>query len=1063
MASTAETEEETFSRGAVVRIKLRNFLTYDEVTVNPGPRLNLLIGPNGSGKSTVVAALVLGLAGSPQILGRAPQLSLYVKEGTQEGFIELELFDPNGNQVISRTIRGNHSTWALNGEKVKEERVKRVVADLNIQVDNLCQILPQERVQDFVKMNAQALLEGTEKAVGYAGMHEDHVFLKDKDSTKELLTRQVAEHRSKLGEVEENIETLQVSVDNDMKRKKFERTAARLRDRREWLKYELARTETARLRKVKEDAETELNEAKRALEPRRQRLALCEKEEKSFQLKLDTCNAQLRDERKAMEVQNKQAKKYEVEIENFIQKQEERETREQERQQREAGLRQKLETVLRDLANAEDPGPALEAEIRDCNAAVKQLSAGVGRCQDEQEAANREYSELQGRVNGLKEGLRRVQSVTDQKLELLQRRNRDAYNAVLWLRQNRDKFAHPIHEPMILLLDVDDVRMAKYVQAAVPWTDLLAFTCETRADMNLFLQELREHQRLRVSCVLSDPAVSLDSLRPQRTQEQLRQLGFQGTVGDLFRAPDAVRRYLYKTHKLHNIPVADVDGEAATRVLRATQGQQGLNSYMIGDLKYRSGQSQYGSRLPWTSTEPLARPDQLFTLTADTARERELCGLIEEAQRRQEELGGVREAAQARLTELNGRLEQARRAIRELTARRDNRRMLEGRRNTTEQSLRECERASCDLAAEARQTASKIGGCLDQLANVQKQLLAACRACQALELRGEVVRAQLDLSKRRTSEARRDLSEASESLQQLQENVREAVDAFDAQKRESKRLRVAALKQMKLEDDNKLDEALRRRFNGLPTTLAELETNLQEAEARADMLSTDDGAVRRYHQLKESQSNLLTALKQRENELERLETNVQERRTRWLNDLNEIVTEVNKYFGQFLREMGCAGEVALFVPENGRAAEYGISIKVKYRASEQLCELSATHHSGGERSVATMLYVMALQHLKRTSVPFHCVDEINQGMDARNERRVFELVVRAACRSGGAQYFLVTPKLLPKLQYPEHGLTVLCVFSPVVGKSEECDIQKYIQRKRRAVAAAAAAAARGLH
>jgi uncharacterized protein (UPF0179 family) len=37
---------------------------------------------------------------------------------------------------------------------------------LNIQVDNLCQFLPQDKVADFSKMNPQLLLENTEKCVG---------------------------------------------------------------------------------------------------------------------------------------------------------------------------------------------------------------------------------------------------------------------------------------------------------------------------------------------------------------------------------------------------------------------------------------------------------------------------------------------------------------------------------------------------------------------------------------------------------------------------------------------------------------------------------------------------------------------------------------------------------------------------------------------------------------------------------------------------------------------------------------------------------------------------------
>jgi chromosome segregation ATPase len=91
-------------------------------------------------------------------------------------------------------------------------------------------------------------------------------------------------------------------------------------------------------------------------------------------------------------------------------------------------------------------------------------------------------------------------------------------------------------------------------------------------------------------------------------------------------------------------------------------------------------------------------------------------------------------------------------------------------------------------------------------------------------------------------------------------------------------------------------------------------------------------------------------------------------------------------------------------------------IRVKYRDSEQLQELSAYHQSGGERSVATVIYMMALQEL--TKVPFRCIDEINQGMDAANERKIFDLIVETAMKNS-SQYFLLSPKLLLGLKYSD--------------------------------------------
>lgn len=53
--------------GAIVRVKLTKFVTYDLVEFFPGPSLNMVIGPNGTGKSTLVCAICLGLGWGPQV------------------------------------------------------------------------------------------------------------------------------------------------------------------------------------------------------------------------------------------------------------------------------------------------------------------------------------------------------------------------------------------------------------------------------------------------------------------------------------------------------------------------------------------------------------------------------------------------------------------------------------------------------------------------------------------------------------------------------------------------------------------------------------------------------------------------------------------------------------------------------------------------------------------------------------------------------------------------------------------------------------------------------------
>jgi hypothetical protein len=62
-----------YKPGAIVRIKVANFVTYTSAEFHPGPKLNMVIGPNGTGKSTLVCAICLGLGWGPQVCSFTPR------------------------------------------------------------------------------------------------------------------------------------------------------------------------------------------------------------------------------------------------------------------------------------------------------------------------------------------------------------------------------------------------------------------------------------------------------------------------------------------------------------------------------------------------------------------------------------------------------------------------------------------------------------------------------------------------------------------------------------------------------------------------------------------------------------------------------------------------------------------------------------------------------------------------------------------------------------------------------------------------------------------------------
>lgn len=59
-----------FRVGSIYRVRMYNFLTFDECEVFPGPKLNVVIGPNGTGKSTLTHAICLACCGSTGDVGK---------------------------------------------------------------------------------------------------------------------------------------------------------------------------------------------------------------------------------------------------------------------------------------------------------------------------------------------------------------------------------------------------------------------------------------------------------------------------------------------------------------------------------------------------------------------------------------------------------------------------------------------------------------------------------------------------------------------------------------------------------------------------------------------------------------------------------------------------------------------------------------------------------------------------------------------------------------------------------------------------------------------------------
>ena len=275
----------------------------------------------------------------------------------------------------------------------------------------------------------------------------------------------------------------------------------------------------------------------------------------------------------------------------------------------------------------------------------------------------------------------------------------------------------------------------------------------------------------------------------------------------------------------------------------------------------------------------------------------------------------------------------------------------------------------------------------------------------------------------------------------------EAKRQFSDKKKQYKSIQAKAANEAPLVDEDGNELPLKEK---LTTDYAHIDTvehaqaALEEAETKLNDIHSDPNVVRLYEEkkkeLEETKENLDDLTFRKDNKM----TELKRMQEPWEESLKKIIDKIDKRFGRYMSELGCQGEVDLRKGKPGDENEnqipnfgdYAIEIKVSFRDGVKPSVLSSRVQSGGERSVSTIMYLMAMQDMM--VAPFRCVDEINQGLDDRNERLVFKRIVENSTKPPGdngptdhhGQYWLITPKLLPNLTDMEvEALNVICIFN----------------------------------
>jgi chromosome segregation ATPase len=286
----------------------------------------------------------------------------------------------------------------------------------------------------------------------------------------------------------------------------------------------------------------------------------------------------------------------------------------------------------------------------------------------------------------------------------------------------------------------------------------------------------------------------------------------------------------------------------------------------------------------------------------------------------------------------------------------------------------------------------------------------------------------------------RHLSEISEKVKENRdrmENLEEASEKVISQILDN-RIELALL-QHRREDITanleKVDAALKEARNNLDNVAAKAEQTgariavLKSTAEILDEMHTIDGHLaaladvsENMERMYESYSLLYLELKEKaevvaENRRKTLEE-IKTRLQTWRKVMQSLLERVNLEYQKIMGQTLATGEVRL---SNGHDIENaGLEILVGFKGGKPVA-LDAYTQSGGERTTATMSFLLALQQHVRS--PFRAVDEYDIHMDPKN-REMIARILLSTIRDATAQYIIITPSQITFAQQEANIITV---------------------------------------
>lgn len=563
--------------------------------------------------------------------------------------IEIELAKDEkrfkSNIVIRCTIKrdGNKTVFSVNGKPQGKKTVIDLCRSLSIQIDNLCQFLPQDKVVEFAAMTPVELLRSTQRAVASQDMIDMHENLKDLRRKQKGIQANNTADQEQLDNLESRQRLQEADVERMRERELIETHVRMLEAARPFAAYRDAKTEYSEAKERKKVAQNELTKLEKEVEPSLRAVKAKERYKAQIAAVVTVRKTNISKAERQADSIDKIFKDLQDKHNDLVAADSAEKSGGKKHRQEIVRLEGTINQLKRqmDVEPSELDVQAYNRRIREKRDAIDDSTTKIGELKKHQEELRRRGSDKNYRIKQAENDLALLDSQAGKQRSKLQSASRDTYKLWEWVQQNQHQFEKPIFGPPIVECAINDPRYVDHIESLFQKSVLISFTAQTNDDFKKLSDQAHGSMHL-TEINIKTVIAGRDPFRPPVSAEQMKRFGFEGWALDYLNGPEPLLNMLCADLHIHEAGIA----------LRDTTPQQfellqnsSIQSWVTSKSTYKiTRRREYGPSAMSTLVRNVRRAnvwtDQPVDMTAKRELQENIQGWTEEVASLQAESDG---------------------------------------------------------------------------------------------------------------------------------------------------------------------------------------------------------------------------------------------------------------------------------------------------------------------------------------------------------------------------------------------------------------------------------------